>query len=529
MVPAAGPDGAQYTSPPAATPSPMAIDVAVPVPIANTHKDSHAGHVDLLNMAWTHFWGRVPTEELIFLYVFGGLPRDDSIDYFVRRLEPDATVLTIDIELGDGHDLACDTKWEFLVALMRAKAFKASLLSPPCCTFSVARKHGDGGPPPLRGCNDVEIYGLRGLTPAQTADVRLGTLLAVRTAEALTIHVELLIPFIYETPAEREGKPHMTKLPEFKPILDNPEVTKFVFDQCTAGARGAKSTLLLLFRIKREEFAELAKLGRRNHLAQWWTIPWSGVTYSAPHPSLRGRQWAIPYHTWNPSMRARYEPSGPYITREMAAYPTGLNEVLARWFCDRAERAVPSATATSRDPWIKVGAWSNALVRSSAVADDHGGDMAAEMLKPVVHKKPRLRRELTPVAPSGAPLGGMRRAAKAVDRLGIKAMAASHRVRLALFEWLARSPSDLRLALDNVGRDVRQVQPELVVKARDIMCDVLKPTNTEPSPLSEVYAGILGAWRLAACDPDDLPEVWLEHGAPGGVSMEIEDRGVFQP
>jgi len=65
-------------------------------------------------------------------------------------------------------------------------------------------------------------------------------------------------------------------------------------------------------------------------------------------------------------------------------------------------------------------------------------------------------------------------------------------------------------------------------EARRIMCRILDIDDRGESPLSEVHAGILGAWRRAAADPDDLPETWFECGAPAGVARDIEDRGIFE-
>ena len=511
-------------------------------PIASmSHTSSVNGVVDDI---WTHFWGVAPSASQHFLFAFSGLQREDSVGHFIQQERPTAVMMVLDIELAPVHDLACDTHWNMLVTLIRRKCFAASLWSPPCSTFSVARKHGDGGPPPLRGIGVPDIYGLPGLTQVQLSQVKLGTLLAVRTAEALLIQLELMIPFVFETTGFREGMPHLTLLPEWLPIVNHPKVELFNFDQCTAGAKGIKSTLLVLFLIERDRIPTHIQLGKCNHATRWWTVPWSGRAYQAPHPTIRGKQWAIPSEDWRPSMRQWSEPHGPYITREMAAYPSDMNRVLACWMVHSTASPTTSHHGTvaitprvTQDAWVKVGAWGNVLIKesnvrepptSNAPANTAAGNVAADLLKPQVHKRPKLRHHDEP-ATRAPTVGGMRRTALSVAKVDQRAVLVGRKLYLAFFEWLARSKQDRELALSNVGLDVKHVQPSLAAKGREILCRVLQPCNVDPSPLSEIYAGILGAWRKASHDPDDLPEVWLQEGAPSGVTHDIPDRGIFEP
>ena len=100
-----------------------------------------------------------------------------------------------------------------------------------------------------------------------------------------------------------------------------------------------------------------------------WKIPWSGEEYISPHPMLRGKQWAVPGEHWEDEMLLPREPRGPYITREAAHYPTGLNRLLAyelvRAARDRLSRSSifsgsPSPVlSTSRPPpqTLKAGQW----------------------------------------------------------------------------------------------------------------------------------------------------------------------------
>eukprot|EP00972_Heterocapsa_arctica_P076000 11209154-Heterocapsa_arctica.AAC.1 len=71
------------------------------------------------------------------------------------------------------------------MASILARVFSASLWSPPCSTFSAARSLGGFGPAPLRSHSGPDRYGYKSLRPREKEEVRLGTLLALRTVEAL--------------------------------------------------------------------------------------------------------------------------------------------------------------------------------------------------------------------------------------------------------------------------------------------------------------------------------------------------------
>ena len=489
----------------------------------------HQGHSPC-SALWDHVTPNLP----LILYAFCGLHRDDSVNSFAQSQSHPCAVLGLDIELSDRHDLICDATWDMILSLIVARVFAGSMWSPPCCTFSTARNNHDGGPTPLRGMSARDIYGLPNLSPADKEKVRIGTLLAVRTAEGLVLHLRLLIPFIFETPAPRPGRPHITLLEEFRPIVDDPRVDTLIFDQCTCGAPGAKATMLLLFMIHRDQVQLPVPPGRCSHSARWWTVPWSGFSYQAPHPAIKGKQWAVPFEQWSPDMLCRSEPPGEFISRSLAAYPAEMNRFLAMWLTDAVARASDPLDADDQEPTsavtalVSVGTWRNALVpKASSRSSEH--DTAAELTRPSVLKRPRLRLAAPPTGPTRANIGGMRRAARSLELTSPASRVIGAKLHTALCNWLRANPSTLQGILAKVGADVPCLDPGTVDTARGIVCDVLNPAVREPSALTEVYAGILGAWRRLAEDPDDLPEQWLATGAPGGVTRDIEDRGIFEP
>eukprot|EP00972_Heterocapsa_arctica_P010014 1471343-Heterocapsa_arctica.AAC.1 len=101
-------------------------------------------------------------------------------------------------------DLAEDNAWEAIIADIERGVYDGGLLSPPCSTFTPARANHlahEQGPSMLRGFGLPHIYGLPGLKGKDKDKVRLGTLLAVRAAQAARAFHVLGLPWVFETPA----------------------------------------------------------------------------------------------------------------------------------------------------------------------------------------------------------------------------------------------------------------------------------------------------------------------------------------
>ena len=151
-----------------------------------------------------------------------------------------------DILHGPQCDLADDAVWRPLRALIEGGKFPGLIAGPPCETFSRVRNL-PGGPPPLRGVEGSLRYGLRGLTPKQTEQVRLHNLLAVRTAEAATIMQQLGLPSITEQLAVRNNEVSMFKLDEHVKLMELPQANHTISPQCAYGAAAAKLTSYVYF------------------------------------------------------------------------------------------------------------------------------------------------------------------------------------------------------------------------------------------------------------------------------------------
>ena len=125
--------------------------------------------------------------------------------------------------------------------------------------------------------------------------------------------------------------------------------------QCELGARTTKPTDLMTYLMDVSDWPD-----KCSHEPSWWVVPWSGAEFWASHPLLQGKQWMIPWERWNWSMLKRYEPSGPYISREAAHYPDLLNEKLAEKWVRAA--AMVKLSLSQGNSMVRTGNWSNSLV-----------------------------------------------------------------------------------------------------------------------------------------------------------------------
>ena len=258
------------------------------------------------------------------LYLFSGPVRvEDGFSTFCKANGFDCDYM--DKEIDDSHDLIDQQIWEGVLAEL--PNYDAYLTSPPCSTFTAARREGDGGPRPLRTPTGPGRYGVRDLTIAEKKQrVKEGTLLARRAHETATTATDLERPWILEQPHWRQGKTSMLTLDEFQCLLNRKEVNRYTLAQCRYGADVEKLT-----------DPDLSDMELTcNHPPIWWRIPWSGEWIHSPHPPLKGRQKAVRAEDWTPDMLRDRDPDGPFITRSYAAYPAQLNKALADKLCSAA-------------------------------------------------------------------------------------------------------------------------------------------------------------------------------------------------
>jgi len=162
--------------------------------------------------------GTASSRTLSLFYGFSGpTDREGSFEYWAQCVGESIgwSVTVVMADTFNGVDLADDTSWNQTAKdLGPGGRHDGSLWSPPCSTYSRARKEDDGGPRPLRGSHPPELLGLPGLLPAEKEKVRLGTLLACRTAQGIGAQGRAGAPWLFENPPEEDDYPSIFRIPE---------------------------------------------------------------------------------------------------------------------------------------------------------------------------------------------------------------------------------------------------------------------------------------------------------------------------
>ena len=169
-------------------------------------------------------------KKLLFLY--SGPPREFDAEMLGRHLG--AIVHLVDVLQHSSHDLADHHVWEDIIVAIQSGFYDGIFMSPPCSTFSAARGY-PGGPPPLRGPEPPDIYGLPNLDVASKDKVRQGTLHALRAAHAARTADAAGIPWAIESPRIRQGRPSVFVLPEWLALRNDSGIRQTDPDQCCFG------------------------------------------------------------------------------------------------------------------------------------------------------------------------------------------------------------------------------------------------------------------------------------------------------
>ena len=188
---------------------------------------------------------RSPT--LVFLHMFSGPSnRVDGLKHFLQEMGADG--VDVDIVNGSEFDLVDEHYYQELLRRIRAGEFDGGVISPPCSTFSNARRADGGGPIPLRTPTGPRRYGLPSLKPADKDKVKVGTLLALRAAEVFRAFKEQGKPVILEQPHWKQEDPaavSMFDLDEYQELMSDDAVQLADFDQCLYGVSHAKRTTVI--------------------------------------------------------------------------------------------------------------------------------------------------------------------------------------------------------------------------------------------------------------------------------------------
>ena len=108
------------------------------------------------------------------------------------------------------------------------------------------------------------------------------------------------------------------------------------------------------------------------------------------------------------------------------------------------------------------------------------------------------------------------------------------RIHAAISDYLATRPGSIDVVHDLVsGKTKGDLPSNDVAMIRELLAGVVGATDVEPTDDDTcetlVRAGLLGAWRAAAEDPDDQPKQWLYSGAPVGIRHLPIHRSIFPP
>ena len=445
------------------------------------------------------------------LYLYSGPQRDtDGFSTFCKQnlLSCDY----IDKEFNSSHDLLDQQTWDTLKATL--PTYDGYLMSPPCSTFTSARRESDGGPRPLRTSEGPGRYGRKDATPQEALRVREGTLLSLRARDtALAAHRDNK-PWVLEQPHWRKGKTSMFTLDEFQELLGLEGVNVYTLAQCRFGAQAEKLTDL----VSNRDLSDLEL--RCNHPARWWRIPWNGEWIFSPHPPLKGRELAIPAEHWSVDMLKAKEPNGPYVTRAFAAYPEGLNRALASKFAEWLKLEGSSQASSSKVP-----------CQTPTAADNNQG--TTDTLNTRLEAPVRLRAQQPTREPDNEQWS-LRNVYKSITGsaklLGVQ-------IQNLIERELDSAPEVEKCIVENFGKPVEGVvhPSQWLDGVRAKLADLLQrnrsadmPEKCDVEPIDNgmyktvVRGRLLEYWALVTKDPAAFAARWLYEGAPAGLAVDIE-------
>ena len=98
----------------------------------------------------------------------------------------------------DSIDVLDPEVWAHLMEFARQGMVRFAHFGTPCTTFSAARKHRDGGPPPIR--SSQHLYGIPNISKKDQAQVDVGTQFLLLTLEMASIPLDQGNPISIENP-----------------------------------------------------------------------------------------------------------------------------------------------------------------------------------------------------------------------------------------------------------------------------------------------------------------------------------------
>ena len=223
------------------------------------------------------------------------------------------------------QDLTDDTVWGPIEERLQRGMYAAVFASPPCKTYSTARRIRPG-PPVLRTTqyplgiprNKAKEFGL---SDEHFVEIQTDNLLAARAAEACRLQHDTGGAVGVEQPAKMdEDHATMFERDDFAALRRHCSFEMVEVDQCMYGAETRKPTTLLCYGINFQPVAASC-----NHPVDWqWYKPvvGKGKWIRASHPPIAGCK----------------ADDGRWATAPKAQYPTEFNKELAKHISDAAWR-----------------------------------------------------------------------------------------------------------------------------------------------------------------------------------------------
>ena len=454
-----------------------------------------------------------------FLHLFSG-PRNMLAEAIKRLGKAEGLktdVLSMD-KLGEGNvDLLQEHPFKEILEEAEAHSFDGAHAGFPCGSFSRARYKEGTGPSPVRSLQ--HMYGLPGNSRSQQAEADRGTILAVRSVEAvkavLRSQRKRRVPQVgsLENPpgSDTQFEGPAWQLQEVKAFVKNYKLETALFNTCAFQSR-AKTRWF-----KPGRFSGALE-GLRG-LAKKCTCP-SWVF----HESLVGKE--------KTSKAAQYpeELAEAYAKLVIQAFKLTLqlewwrhmvkikqdevSHLQKKWLESKEKKQVGyNPDMDGSDPSKR--AWSTENVTDDSRPEADGSSKKA---------KREVENEMY--------LGGMRNPSRAVmmrPRLTI----AGKEIIEAWRGFVSVHPEALEVA-KTYGSEVCKLDEKVTEEWIKVLERVMQAEEVEDKTVrdeiefkSPLNLKLWSAWQRFSGDPDTAVIEWIKHGAPLGMAMEVPKCGIF--
>ena len=462
----------------------------------------------------------------VLLLCAGPNERDDSLYNLLRKV-PGINCINYDIANGTQFDIVDDTVWDRLITAVSALEYVACFASPPCSSYSCL--HLLPGPPPLRDATGPGRYGRSDLSPRSKEHVRKHTLISTRVAHVLGEFVRLCRPWLFEAPWASEKQTSSLNLDEYQKLLALDGVNKQLGYQCPFGGLAPKPSAWVSYRMDLKDMPHSCP-----HSVRQWYNQRTGEMVSKRHAPSRGKDVFL-LHRNSLAPRDRpwpkaYGPGQNWISEKLAAYPPLLN----RYIVAALRIGIyNNGAATERG--------AGSTTPASRFCYSHG------FAERIVWRDP-LRGALTPTEKEAADelaIGGLRDTAAAVGRLSktadfgfvlgadIRHLLATQHVSSSARTQHSSAASWIDATCDLIGasKDSSLSLPtDAVAAVRELIIQHIGMIDYDDYVArTKVDAPLLRQWQRASGDPDAIAAGWMIDGAPMGVTLPLEDPGIFPP